>query len=57
MKIVGIQFIGPKKIAILDNGDGIELDEINGNASVGISLEVINGIYHTTSAVQEACSS
>lgn len=42
-----------QKIAILDNGEGVPLQDITGNAVVGVSLDEN---YNVVGAAEEACS-
>ena len=43
MKIVAIQPMGPMLLCIMDSGEGIEKNQIEGEVRIGVSVEKING--------------
>jgi hypothetical protein len=56
MKINAIQFMGGHFICMMDSGEGIDKDLIEGDVRVGVLVEYVStGKYIVTGAAPEEC--
>lgn len=56
MKIVAIQPMGPHLICIMDTGEGISKNDIEGEVRKGVEVKLIDGKYKVTGAAPEECA-
>ena len=54
--IKAIQFIGPNKVCILEDGTGVEHSTIVGEAIKNANIELINNIWTVTGAGDVTCN-
>ena len=55
MKIVGFNYMGNQRICIMDNKVGVSASDIDGEAIVGATVELLFGKYTVTGAGSVAC--